>query len=126
MSDNDWRAVVYGRANLLLEGSPADIDRHVASLTRRLGCPIHIFRAEAPPQFVERTAIVVQEVGRLSLNDQQLLLSYLDNTDHRVQVISTSSVPLFQLLQHGSLLPDLYYRLNIIRMVLDPGSDPPS
>ena len=41
----------------------------------------------------------------------------------RVQIISTVSEPLFTLVEAGTFLADLYYRLNIVRMDLTPSSE---
>ena len=71
------------------------------------------------PQPSEGTLILL-EVARLDANQQTELLRWLDQFDQRshVQVISTTSKPLFSLVEKGAFLGDLYYKLNVVRIDL--------
>ena len=71
------------------------------------------------PQPVDGT-LVLLEVARLNGKQQAQLLQWLDQSDPRpqVQIVSTTSRPLFSLVESGAFLADLYYKLNIVRMDL--------
>ena len=53
--------------------------------------------------------------------NRQQLLQWLDQINERlhVQVVSTTSEPLFPLVQTGAFLADLYYKLNVVLMDLN-------
>ena len=75
----------------------------------------------AVPQPREGT-LVLHDVGRLDGRQQAQLLQWLDRFDERqrVQVVSTTSEALFSLVEAGTFLAKLYYRLNVVRMDVTP------
>jgi DNA-binding NtrC family response regulator len=66
--------------------------------------------------------LVLLDVERLDREQQAQLDRWLERFDERgrVQVVSAGSAPLFSLVETGAFLPDLYYRLNVVRMDLLP------
>jgi|HubBroStandDraft_6_1064221.scaffolds.fasta_scaffold296225_2 hypothetical protein len=56
--------------------------------------------------------LILEEADRLSERDQTDLLGWLDEHGLSVRVVTTSSRPLFPLVEAGSFLDSLYYRLN--------------
>ena len=56
--------------------------------------------------------LILEEADRLSERDQTDLLGWLDEHGLSVRVVTTSSRPLFPLVEAGLFLDSLYYRLN--------------
>jgi hypothetical protein len=56
--------------------------------------------------------LILEEGDRLSERDQRDLLEWLDKHGLSVRVVTTASRPLFPLVEAGSFLDSLYYRLN--------------
>jgi sigma-54-interacting transcriptional regulator len=56
--------------------------------------------------------LILEEADQLSERDQTDLLAWLDEHGLSVRVVTTSSRPLFPLVEAGSFLDSLYYRLN--------------
>lgn len=118
----EWNAVCQGHHNLLLVGKSSATNEVLAAMAPHLREPLHRFNAKAGltvPQPHDGT-LVLLEVARLDRNQQTQLLRWLNQFDQRghVQVISTTSKPLFSLVETGAFLADLYYKLNLVRMDL--------
>jgi hypothetical protein len=56
--------------------------------------------------------LILEEGDRLSERDQADLLEWLNDHGQSVRVLTTCSRPLFPLVEAGSFLESLYYRLN--------------
>jgi Sigma-54 interaction domain len=56
--------------------------------------------------------LILEEGDRLGERDQTVLLDWLNGPGRSVRVLTTSSQPLFPLVEAGSFLESLYYRLN--------------
>jgi transcriptional regulator of acetoin/glycerol metabolism len=57
------------------------------------------------------------DVATMSLDQQRALLSWLDQVaPGQTQVVSTTNLELFPLVEHGTFLEALYYRLNTMRL----------
>jgi hypothetical protein len=118
----EWDAVCQGQHNFLLVGTPSATNAMLAAMTPHLDEPLQRYSPKAGlalPQPSEGTLILL-EVARLDAKQQTELLRWLDQFAQRshVQVISTTSKPLFSLVEHGTFLIDLYYKLNIVRIDL--------
>ena len=76
------------------------------------------------PQPREGTLLLL-EVARLDRSQQTQLLQWLDQFDEcgQMQVVSTTSQPIFSLVETGAFLATLYYRLNVIRIDLIPSGE---
>lgn len=118
----EWDAICQGQHNFLLVGAASITKEILIAMTPQLREPLHEYspKADLPvPQPVDGT-LVLLDVDRLDLKQQKQLLQWLEQFELRahVQVISTTSKPLYSLVKSGNFLPDLYYRLNVVRMDL--------
>jgi hypothetical protein len=126
VSSCDWRAIQIARPNLLVIGSDTD----VASFLRALS---HIFRQPATSIRAPGLALpsrgggtlVVSDVAGLSRHEQDRLLAWLAENGDTTQVISTSASAVFAAVETGTFLESLYYRLNVMTLVLDRFVDQP-
>jgi hypothetical protein len=123
----EWDLVIRAHHNLLLEGASSATTEMLAAMGPYLRQPIEEYtpRAGAPvPQTPEGTLILL-EVARLDLEQQIQLLRWLDalHTRLHVQIVSTTCTPLFSLVETGAFLPDLYYRLNVVRIGLNTSAE---
>ena len=66
------------------------------------------------PQAAQTGTLLLHNVGALSLHDQRYLVEWLERAAGRTQVVSTTPVPLLPLVQAGTFLARLYYRLNTV------------
>jgi hypothetical protein len=116
----EWDAITAAHHNLLLVGSAPAIKAMLRAVEPHLREPLWICRPSAGvelPQPNEGTLILL-EVGGLDMIQQGQMLQWLNQVQSRVQVVSTSSEPIFSLVQAGGLLSALYYRLNVVRLDL--------
>lgn len=122
----EWDLVIRAQHNLLLVGTPPDIHEMLVAMKPHLREPLQEHRpatGAAMPQPPEGTLILL-EVARLDAEQQTQLLQWLDQFNERlpVRVVSTTSEPLFPLVQTGAFLADLYYKLNIVLIdLVSPG-----
>jgi hypothetical protein len=116
MSLGDWRALNAARPNLLLQGPDAATDAAIGALGPALGTPIHRWRGGMPlPVLTSRPGtLLLRNLVALNAESQTMLLRWLDATHGRVQVVSTTSVPVYPLTRRGVFLASLYYRLNVM------------
>ena len=103
------------RPNLLLEGPEAQVQAIVAALRPLLPSPVIAWCGDGLPD-EHRGTLIVQEAYRLDDAQQRQLMMWLDDAVGTVQVIATTSAPLFPLVERGAFLDVLYYRLNILRV----------
>src|SRR6266853_3292575 len=103
------------RPNLLLEGPAAQIQAVVAALKPLLTSPVIAWCGGGLPG-EHRGTLIVQEIHRLDDTQQRQLMIWLDDAVGTVQVIATTSEPLFPMVERGVFLEVLYYRLNILRV----------
>jgi hypothetical protein len=66
------------------------------------------------PQPSQTGTLLLHNVGSLSLLDQRYLVEWLERAAGRTQVVSTTPVALLPLVQAGTFLARLYYRLNTV------------
>lgn len=123
MGNYEWDAVVAARANLLIEGDRAETKRLVGELLSNLTGAVIGFPDADPLSESDAAVVLVVDVDRLTAENQQTLMSALSRTDRRLQVICTSTTPLYRRVERGEFLPSLYYRLNVVRIIL-PSSGP--
>jgi len=118
----EWDLLVRAPHNLLLMGTSSATDEMLGALKPHLRVPLHEYTPPAGgsvPQPSEGT-LVLSEVAKLDATQQTTLLQWLDQMSEclDVQVVSTTSEPLFPLVQTGAFHPDLYYKLNVVLMDL--------
>lgn len=80
-------------------------------------------RARTAPEPGHTSIVLLQEVHELSLPEQEQVDRRLDELrvsrrSEGIRIIASSSAPLFERVLEGSFLERLYYRLNVIHMVL--------
>ena len=66
------------------------------------------------PQAAQTGTLLLHDVGALSLPDQRYLIEWLQRAAGQTQVVSTTPKPLLPLVQAGTFLARLYYRLNTV------------
>jgi hypothetical protein len=118
----EWDAVSQGQHNFLLVGTQSATKEVLVAMTPHLREPLHRYSPKPGlpvPQPVDGT-LVLLEAAMLDGKQQKQLLRWLDQFEQRphVQVVSTTSKPLFSLVETGGFLSDLYYKLNIVRIDL--------
>ena len=117
---SDWRALHAMRPNLLMRGPDAATDGAIQALGPALGTPIHRWRADMPlPVPTDRPGtLFLRNLTALNAESQSKLFRWLEVTDDRVQVVSTTSVPVYPLTRRRVFLASLYYRLNVMCIVV--------
>lgn len=118
---DEWRAVCLHRVNGLLEGSETAIESVVRRLSPHLREPVVSTRSGTALSIptAEIGTLILDEVHTLTTDDQRQLLDWLSAAGARPQVISTSSQRLFPRVELGLFAEALYYRLNVIRILID-------
>jgi transcriptional regulator with GAF, ATPase, and Fis domain len=112
----DWRTLIALRPNIMIEGQESDVEKTLVALTgdfRAGTCEWSAFEQYAAAPIA---TIVVREVTRLSALDLLRLTTFLNTMHPRVQLIVTSSTPVFRAVQQGRFPADLYYRLNTVML----------
>jgi DNA-binding NtrC family response regulator len=69
----------------------------------------------------ETGTLIVSEVTRLDAEQQARMLEWMNRVRRDVQVVCTSSQPIFRRVLSGTFVSELYYRINALRLDL---SDP--
>lgn len=115
-SDN-WRRPVR-LPNLVLCGADVTTDKAIAALMPTLFKPVYLWWSgmplSLPPK--RRGTLILLGLAGLDGDQQKKLLLWLHNTDGRVHVVSTTSVPLLSLVESGLLLEILYDQLKGIQV----------
>jgi sigma-54-interacting transcriptional regulator len=116
----EWNAVAREHCNVLVEALPALVGPVLAELRPHLRAPIHEYSPDSGVPVPEPTegTLILLEVASLVPRQQAKLLRWLNDRKGRVQVASTSSEPLFPLVERGTFDAALYYRLNIVRIAI--------
>jgi hypothetical protein len=121
----EYRSLQTSRHNVLLEGPDAAIDAVVAVLMPYLAEPVRAVPRGVPLELPaeQRGTLILRDVGALSEDDQKRLIQWLDDARRPIQIVSTSSVPLFSVVARGAFDLRLYYRLNVMLLRLRSTSD---
>src|SRR5688572_10757587 len=117
LTNGEWRVARIARANLLLVGSDRLAQEIVDALRPDFSEPIEVWHADSrlvlPP--IEGTGtLILQDVGAMPHDDQRRLCDWLEITAGRTRVVSTTRQPLLPLLEAGTFMETLYYRLNVL------------
>jgi Sigma-54 interaction domain len=119
----EWDAVTLAHANVLLAGTQCVTNSMIASLTPHLRKPVHRYRLHADSSLPLPTtgSLILSEIGALDLNQQLRIFQWLDRFHEGVpvQLVSTTSIPLYSLVESGAFHDGLFYRLNTIRFDLN-------
>ena len=68
------------------------------------------------------STVILHDAAVLSPGEQQMLSDWLSLETCRTRVVTTSSVPLFPLVESGAFMATLYYRLNVIYVEVPPSA----
>jgi transcriptional regulator of acetoin/glycerol metabolism len=58
--------------------------------------------------------LILRNLAALTWADQRRLHDWMTRTGGVIQVVATSAIPLLPLLERGTFLDTLYYRLNVL------------
>jgi hypothetical protein len=118
----EWLIVRTLHPNVLITGSRAATDGVLASLRPFLQVPVYEWASDtALPASGEVGTLLIGDVATLSREQQHLVLAWLDHAaPAHPQVVSITAVELFPLVERGTFLTALYYRLNTVRLDAPP------
>jgi sigma-54 interacting transcriptional regulator len=106
--------------HVLVVGPQASAVPALAQLRPYLRSPLSHWRpavAADPPQ-APKGALIIWNVEALDLEQQQCLLAWMDERAADLQIVSIAESPLFPLVRRKMFLEDLYYRLNMVSVML--------
>jgi hypothetical protein len=108
------------RPNILIVGSPEQIETTSAILIAEVLKPVRYWTADArPPTRTDAATIMIHDIANMSPTHQETLLAWMDGPSaHDTQFIATSVIAVFPLVTQELFLEDLYYRLNTILLDL--------
>jgi len=116
-------ALARRHANALIIGDQHAVRRVLDTVWPSLAKPVKWVEGTRLALPVESGGTLILDAGdRLSERDQASFLGWLNDNGHSVCVLTTSSRPLFPLVEAGLFVGDLYYRLN--QVFIDAGSLP--
>jgi hypothetical protein len=117
---SDWQTLVDTRANTVVVGQEEDALLVWTAVWPSLEKPIHWVDAEhlELPRRRPAGTLILQGADGLTSAGQQTLLDWLEHDARATRVLTTASRPLFPLVESGTFLEALYYRLNMILLVL--------
>jgi len=113
---DDCRLARAAGVNLLIV-VPRGTNGFAALLMPELALPVVAWRPGERlmlPQAEKTGTLLLHDVGTLSLTDQRYLVEWLERAAGRTQVVSLTPAPLLPLVQAGTFLARLYYRLNTV------------
>ena len=112
----EWESLRTWRCNVLLEGPKHSTDALLGLFVSDLRKPVLWNPIRTPYALLAREcgALVLQNVAALNRTEQGNLRRWVEDSDPRRQVISTSARPLFPLVARGLFDEVLYYRLNVV------------
>jgi hypothetical protein len=110
---DEWQLLVTARPNVLLEGADEATEAIVCEAMGWLPTP-HATWSGSPPCGNRPATLVVRSIAAFDRDQQHSLFDWLEAPGDRVQVISTTSEPLYPLVSRGAFLANLYYRLNVL------------
>ena len=116
LAQESLRQMGMPRVNTLLIGAD-DIVWRVLGTSLNLASPIASWRPGEPlqlPDFTSIRTLVIRDLASMTGSEQVRLLEWLDRASGYVQVVSTAGDALLPLVEDGSFINALYYRLNTI------------
>jgi len=118
---DDWSLLEAAHPNVLVVG-PHDATRtFVLTIAPWLQAPVRRVACDTVLSLPAAAGtLVLEDVDLLPDEEQQALLHWLEITQRIPQLISVTTDPLYHRVQTGTFLGTLYYRLNMIRLQVDP------
>ena len=123
-ADQEWDLLQMAHPNVLVVGPDEVIAEALHTLVGICRDPVATCRAASPlalPPAAGTGALILQDVDRLTPDGQGRLMGWLENVHGGMQVIATSTEPLWPQVKAGFFLEALYYRLNVIYIDLTEG-----
>jgi len=116
MQPSEWHIVKTGRPNALIMGAADAVEQCLAALLPHLDRPVCLGVLDTVLSSTDEVkTCVIRDVHELSEDQQQRLSSWLEQAaGRRMRIVSTTTLPLFQLVAAGLFLEALYYRLNTV------------
>jgi hypothetical protein len=113
----DWRLLRNSHPNVILTGGLAAAASALDDLRSCFRPPVVTWCAGNPlvlPPAAASSTLILSEAALLPFGDQKRLLAWLERSDGTTQVITTTSCPLFPLVERGAFLERLYYCLSVV------------
>src|SRR6266853_202266 len=125
-SNNEWGMLRSVRPNILIIGADEALASTVSALVAELPGPVsYLGPNDAPPVRHEVEMLVLPDVAVLSTDRQHEWMTWMSDLDgRRPQIVATSRVPVYPLVQTQIFLETLYYRLNTILLEMQVGDSP--
>ena len=108
------------RPNVLVVASSADVDRVFELMYPYLRTPIVAWvprETRELPAASFRT-LLIRDVEAMTAEQQENLVALICRVAANIQIVSTSKLPLFPLVERGAFLDRLYYQLNVVYLDL--------
>lgn len=123
----EWRLLLTARPNVLVEGHESALAATILALKSRLRHPISSWREGTTLCLpVERQGtVILRDVATLPCEQQTMVLHWWRVAGEGMQIISTTSTPLFSLVESGAFIADLYYYLNVVCLDVGLASNTP-
>jgi len=117
----EWRTVCERHCNMLLEGREEATDAALLLLRPHLRGMVYWKQRTAPLEPPSRhvRTLILENVASLQAREQTNLLTWLAAADERIQIVSTTTHPLFPFVTRGDFDDRLYYRLNTVLLHID-------
>ena len=115
-------AIATHRVNVLIQGTGPFITATLAVLRTDLHDREFTWPDRPLAGNTASATVLVQDIGELSPHALDALGHLIADTHPRVQVIVTSSVDLYGLVERGQFPVDLYFRLNVVMLTDDGGA----
>ena len=117
----EWRSVCERHCNILLEGRDDATDAALLLLRPHLFGKVYWKQRTAPLELPRRhvRTLILENVAGLRAEEQRELVTWLAAADERIQVVSTTTYPLFPFVTQGIFDERLYYCLNTVKLHID-------
>lgn len=116
----EWSALLTRHPNVLCECPGTSTEAFLSILKPHLREPI-VWQQQGAPLDLHADhlgALVLQDVAALDPEQQGKLSQWLQDAGRHRQVVSTTTTPLYPLVERGQFDATLYYRLNVILLRL--------
>jgi hypothetical protein len=118
----EWNVGAY--PHTLLIGAEAAAAATIAQHVQFLRSPLRHWRAREGMKSLPTTGtLVIWDISTLNLLQQEELFTWMNSHAADVQVISVAECPLFPLVSAGAFLEKLYYRLNLVCLLLSTAAE---
>jgi hypothetical protein len=116
---SDFHLLATTRANALLVGNEPATSKLWNMLWPTLRKPVRWWDARAMPFPSQQDGtLILERVDEMEPLAQQRLFEWLDDPRRATRVLTASPRPLFPKVQSGDFLEKLYYRLNVVLLVI--------